>query len=147
MVCFGLSLSAYLHTKRIVPHSFVIDLALSLYTLVCQHGTGSGLGTRLAHLRSEGRTTCGLYRIFWNAHKYNHMSGAARVTVVPYIHTNTSRTAVPFMWGSLRLAPIIAWRATLSWSYNYYYVATYMDMHVISHPIICCAVNRRLMTQ
>ena len=31
MARFGVSLSAYLHTtKRIVPHSFAIDLALSL---------------------------------------------------------------------------------------------------------------------
>ena len=66
MVRFGLSLSAYLHTKRIVSHSFAIDLALSLDildTLVFQCTTGSGLGTRPARLRSEGPniTRYGLY--------------------------------------------------------------------------------------
>ena len=54
MARFGLSLSAYLHTKRIVPHSFAIDLALSLLNRY-PRATGSGLGTRLARLRSEGR--------------------------------------------------------------------------------------------
>ena len=32
MARFGLSLSAYLHTKRIVPHSLAIDLALSRWS-------------------------------------------------------------------------------------------------------------------
>ena len=46
--------------------------------------------------------------IFWNAHNVLCMGGAAGDgrTIHIYIHTINSRTHVPFMWVSLRLAPI-----------------------------------------
>ena len=85
---------------KLVCNRFV--LVAYLYTtvpLVIQRATGSGLGMRLARLRSEGRKHYNLKMrsrlrgIFWNAHKYNHMSGAAGDGRT--IHTYTSRMRYP----------------------------------------------------
>ena len=63
----------YLHTKRIVPHSFAINLAMSLIldtrpspssclSLACAAtGTGSGLGRLARAVKDANITTCGPY--------------------------------------------------------------------------------------
>ena len=74
-----------------------------------------GVCYALAQWSTQTLLSCGLFaRNIEKSSTMHCVRGALRVTDVPYIHIHHvlykhhSCTVLPFMWGSLRLAPMIA---------------------------------------